>query len=203
MTDPVPAAPSGIPVGQLVRVTLLGALVGVPVGLLAFCFIWLVHEAGHLLWHDLPAALGQDSPPWYLPIGLPTLGALCVHFARRLPGDGGHSPIHDGVGLGGHPNEALGVGLAAFASLAFGAVLGPEAPLLALGAGLAVWLTSRIRLDAAGRDLVGAAGSAAALSTLFGGRWSPPDAAGEAPVPGWPSCRSCCQRWRPPPFRIC
>ncbi|HEX5334958.1 MAG TPA: chloride channel protein, partial [Propionicimonas sp.] len=63
----------------------------------------------------------------------------------------------------------LGVGLAALASLAFGAVLGPEAPLLALGAALAVWLTSRARLDDAGRNLVGAAGSAAALSTLFGG----------------------------------
>ncbi|HEY3338966.1 MAG TPA: chloride channel protein [Propionicimonas sp.] len=170
MTDAAPAAgPSGLAVGRLVRITLLGALVGVPVGLLAFAFIWLVHQLEHLLWHDLPAALGQGSPPWYLLIGLPVLGALGVHFARTLPGDGGHSPIHDGVGLGGHPNEALGVGLAAGASLAFGAVLGPEAPLLALGGALAVWLTSRVRLDPAGRGLVGAAGSAAALSTLFGG----------------------------------
>ena len=168
MTDPA-VTPSGVPVGRLVRVTLLGALIGVPVGLLAFTFIWLVHELEHLLWHQLPAALGRDSPPWYLLIGLPVLGGLCVHFARRLPGDGGHAPLHEGFGLGGRPKEAVGVGLAAVASLTFGAVLGPEAPLLALGGGLAVWLTSRVRLDAAGRNLVGAAGSAAALATLFGG----------------------------------
>lgn len=36
--------------GRLVRVTLLGALVGLPVGLVAFCFIWLVHELEHQLW---------------------------------------------------------------------------------------------------------------------------------------------------------
>lgn len=169
MSDPAPAAPSAVAVGRLVRVTLLGALVGLPVGLMAFGFIWLVHELEHQLWHDLPAALGAASPPWYLLVGLPVLGALCVYLARTLTGDGGHSPVHEGVGLGGRPEDALSVGLAALASLAFGAVLGPEAPLLALGAALAVWLTSRARLDGAGRNLVGAAGSAAALSTLFGG----------------------------------
>ncbi len=169
MSDPAPAAPPAVAVGRLVRVTLLGALVGLPVGLMAFGFIWLVHELEHQLWHDLPAALGAASPPWYLLVGLPVLGALCVYLARTLTGDGGHSPVHEGVGLGGRPEDALSVGLAALASLAFGAVLGPEAPLLALGAALAVWLTSRARLDGAGRNLVGAAGSAAALSTLFGG----------------------------------
>lgn len=169
MSDPAAAAPSSVAVGRLVRVSLLGALIGLPVGLLAFCFIWLVHELGHVLWHDLPAALGQPGPPWYLVLGLPVLGALGVHFARRLPGDGGHSPLHEGAELGGRPEEGFGIALAAIASLAFGAVLGPEAPLLALGGGLAVWLTSRIRLDATSRNLVGAAGSAAALSTLFGG----------------------------------
>jgi len=46
---PAPAAPSGVPVGRLVRATLLRALIGVPVGLLAFGFIWLVHELDHLL----------------------------------------------------------------------------------------------------------------------------------------------------------
>lgn len=169
MTEPAAAEAERVPVVRLVRLTTLGALVGVPVGLLAFGFMWLVHELGHLLWHELPKVLGSAGPPWYLVIGLPVVGGLLVHLARRLPGDGGHSPNHEGLELGGRPREALGVALAALASLSFGLVLGPEAPLLALGAALAVWLTARAKLGAQDRGLVGAAGSAAALSTLFGG----------------------------------
>ena len=59
--------------------------------------------------------------------------------------------------------------LAALASLSFGLVLGPEAHVLALGATMAVWLTSRAQSGAQVRGLVGATDSAAAPSTLFGG----------------------------------
>ena len=157
------------PFGGLVKTSLLGALIGVPVGLLAFAFIWLVHELEHWLWHELPARLGAEGPPWYLVVGLPILGGLLVHLARLLPGDGGHSPLHVGHTLAGRPREAGGVALAALASLSFGMVLGPEAPLLALGAAAAAWFTSWAKLDKPGQDMVGAAGSSAALSTLFGG----------------------------------
>jgi H+/Cl- antiporter ClcA len=63
-----------------------------------------------------------------------------------------------------------GVVLAAGGSLVLGAVLGPEAPLLALGGGLAVLLANRTRLRESpqGLALVAAAGSAAAISTVFG-----------------------------------
>ena len=174
MTQPVPAAAGTaaagmVPVGRLVRLTAIGALVGLPAGLLAFGFSWLVHEFTLLLWHHLPTAMGLPGPPWYLVIGLPVLGGLLVHLARQLPGDGGHPPIHEGLSLGGRPADALGAGAAALASLSFGLVLGPEAPLLTLGAAIAVRVTSRLTLDAASRKLVSAAGSAGALSTLFGG----------------------------------
>ena len=62
MTDS--AATAAVPVGGLVHLTALGALVGVPVDLLAFCFLLLVHELGHPLWHELPTALGSAGPPW-------------------------------------------------------------------------------------------------------------------------------------------
>lgn len=156
-------------VRALLRLTMLGALVGLPTGLLAFCFVALVHGLEHLLWYTLPAALGLDGPPWYLLLGLPTLGGLLVHFARRLPGDGGPSPLHTGLPEAGDPRNAFSVGLAALATLPFGLVLGPEAPLLALGAALAMWLTARAPLDAPGRGIVGASGATAAMSTLFGG----------------------------------
>ncbi len=60
--------------------------------------------------------------------------------------------------------------LAALATLSFGAVLGPEAPLLALGGGVAAWAVSHARGDGADRAkvVIAAAGSFAAISTLLG-----------------------------------
>src|SRR5262245_60542801 len=106
----------------------LGAAIGIPAALLASLFLAAVHWCEDWLWTDLPESLGESSPPWYLVVGLPILGAAIVAIARLfLPGDGGHSPL---IGLGGTPTPvryAPGVALAAFGTLAFGAVLGPEA----------------------------------------------------------------------------
>ncbi len=56
------------------------------------------------------------------------------------------------------------------ASLSLGAVIGPEAPLIALGGGLALLAADRTKLgaDAQGRALIAAAGSAAAIATILG-----------------------------------
>ncbi len=161
---------SHVPPRDLARLALLGALVGLPAGLVAFAFIGLVHELESWLWDDLPVLLGADAPPWYLVLALPVLGGLLVHLARMLPGDGGASPIH-GLHLGGapRPRDAWGVALAAVATLPFGMVLGPEAPLIALGAIVGTWVTSWARMTDQGRTVVATAGSGAAMSTLFGG----------------------------------
>ena len=68
------------------------------------------------------------------------------------------------------PRDLAGVVLAALASLSLGAVIGPEAPLIALGGGLALLAADRTKLgaDAQGRGLIAAAGSAAAIATIFG-----------------------------------
>ena len=112
----------------------IGAAIGIPAAVVAKLFLAIVHWAETWLWTDLPDALGESSPPWYLVLGLPVAGAALVAVARAfLPGDGGHSPLH---GLGGPPTPwqyGPSVLLAAFGTLAFGAVLGPEAPLIALG----------------------------------------------------------------------
>jgi chloride channel protein, CIC family len=96
------------------RLVLLGALIGIPAALLAAGFLALVHELEHLLWEDLPDALGHSSPPLYLVVALPVAGAALVAAARALlPGDGGHSPLE---GIGMHPTPplaAVGVALAA------------------------------------------------------------------------------------------
>jgi len=163
-------APAELSVGAYLRLVLLGAVIGIPAALLASLFLAVVHELEHWLWHDLPTALGESSPPWYLVIGLPVVGACLVVIARRfLPGDGGHEPLH---GFAGKPpllSYAPGVALAAIGTLAFGAVLGPEGPLIALGAMVGIAVTRLAGLGAQESAVLGNAGSFSAISALFGG----------------------------------
>ena len=152
------------------RLVLLGAAIGIPAALVASAFLAFVHELEHWLWHDLPAALGESSPPWYLVIGLPVVGACVVVVARRfLPGDGGNEPLE---GLGGKPpllSYAPGVALAAIGTLAFGPVLGPEGPLIALGSIVGITVTRFARLGPHESAVLGSAGAFSAISALFGG----------------------------------
>jgi H+/Cl- antiporter ClcA len=157
--------------GTYLKLVGLGAAIGIPAALVAAMFLAFVHDLEHWLWHDLPDALGYSSPPWFLVIGLPVVGALCVVFARvLLPGDGGHSPL-DGIGGGGPTPLAYapGIALAAIGTLSFGAVLGPEAPLIALGSVVGVAVTLFVRLDKRETAVIGSAGSFSAISALFGG----------------------------------
>ncbi|WP_406347056.1 hypothetical protein [Streptomyces sp. NBC_00648] len=118
----------------------LCALIGIPVSLAAFWFMVGLHELEHVLWAGLPHTLGRDVPPWWWPLPLLLFaGAVVGLVATRLPGAGGHVPAA-GLHVGGASSAVLpGVLLAAAACLPFGAVLGPEAPLIALGGGLALW----------------------------------------------------------------
>ena len=152
------------------RLVLLGALIGIPAALMAAAFLAVVQTGENLLWDDLPDALGYASPPWFLILGVPTLGGLVVLLARRfLPGDGGHSPLN-GIGGGATAlSHVPGIALAAFGTLAFGAVLGPEAPLIALGSAVGVAVTLLVRLGPRETEVMGTAGSFSAVSALFGG----------------------------------
>jgi H+/Cl- antiporter ClcA len=161
------AAPSS---REYLRLVLLGALVGVPAVLVAAGFLALVHTVQHGLWHELPAVFGATSPPWYLVMGLPLVGAAMVVAARKLlPGDGGHAPLQ-GLSIAGQPLSAVpGVALAAFGTLVFGAVLGPEAPLIALGSAAGAVVAALARLDPKQAQLLIMAGAFSAVSALFGG----------------------------------
>ena len=152
------------------RLVGLGALIGIPAALLAAGFLAFVHDLEHWLWTDLPSSLGASSPPWYLVVGLPAAGACIVVVARRfLPGDGGHPPL-EGIGGGPVPlAHGPGIALAAIGTLSFGAVLGPEAPLIALGALVGSAILFFARVDEKGRAVLATAGSFSAISALFGG----------------------------------
>ena len=152
------------------RLVGLGALVGIPAAAVAALFLGFVHDLQHWLWTDLPDALGESSPPWYLVLGLPVAGAVVVWLARTLlPGDGGHTPLH-GIDPAPAPlSHAPGIVLAAAGTLGFGLVLGPEAPVVALGSIVGVTLTSFARLADQETKVLATAGAFAAISALFGG----------------------------------
>lgn len=153
-----------------VRLVGLGAAIGIPAALVAALFLALVHQVEHWLWTDLPPKLGHVHPEWYLVIFLPVVGAVIVIAARRLlPGDGGHPPLQ-GIGGGATPlANAPGIALAALGTLAFGAVLGPEAPLIALGSVVGVAAARLSRLGSKETAVLASAGSFSAISALFGG----------------------------------
>ena len=80
-----------------------------------------------------------------------------VSTIRYLPGTGGHAPAEGFKPSGAVPPiELPGIIIAAFATLSCGAVLGPEAPLIAIGSGmgvLAVHLVRRSRVSTKAYDL--------------------------------------------------
>jgi H+/Cl- antiporter ClcA len=150
----------------------LAALIGVPVSALSWGFLWLIDKVQTAVFYDLPGSLGFEAPPAWWPLPPLFVAGLLVGLAiRYLPGRGGHSPA-DGFHTGDPPSPVTlpGIALAALATLAGGAVLGPEAPLIALGGGLAICAVRLIKSDSpqAAQAMVAAAGSFAAISTLLG-----------------------------------
>jgi H+/Cl- antiporter ClcA len=164
------AAQPQITAGAYLRLVALGAVVGIPAALVAAVFLALVHDIEHWLWNDLPDALGHSSAPWYLVIGLPAVGGVIVALVRLLlPGDGGHRPL-EGLAMGATPLAyGPGIALAGLGTLAFGAVLGPEAPLIALGSVVGMSMTLFYRANQREETVLATAGSFSAISALFGG----------------------------------
>src|SRR3954451_17789977 len=171
----------GAPVdpGALIRsrqyrvILVFAAVIGVVVSLVAWAFLELVHGIQVGVYEDLPGDLGFDSVPWWWPLPwLAIAGLLTAIAITRLPGTGGHVPAN-GLSRGGgrtQPIELPGVLVAAVATLGLGLVLGPEAPLIALGMGLGVLAVRGVKRDAPDQlvMVLAAAGSFAAISTVFG-----------------------------------
>lgn len=154
------------------RLLFLAALIGVPISAAAYGFLALVSYLQKELFTHLPNGLGfHGEPPWW-PVPMLVIGGLLAAPAiKYLPGKGGHSPA-DGFKAHGPSSPAVlpGVLLAALATLSFGLVLGPEAPLIMLGGGLAVLAAQLANRDVPqqARAVVAAAGSFAAIGALFG-----------------------------------
>ncbi len=176
MTDGTPAPPdpeATLQSRRFLGLLVLAAIVGVVVSFAAWCFLELVHQIQQEAFTHLPHAVGyHNGPPlwWYLP-WLALAGLIVAVAVVLLPGRGGHVPAHGLMAGGGTPDPSNlpGIVLAALATVGLGVVLGPEAPLIALGGGLAVLAVKATRRDVPqqGLAVVAAAGSFAALSMIF------------------------------------
>jgi chloride channel protein, CIC family len=152
-----------------VQTLVLAALLGVPVAFGAVLFQTAIHDVTHLVWDVIPDELGWSQPVWWYVVLVPGLAGLLVAAAVRLPGHGGHSPL-EGLGADPVPPIALtSILTAALATLGLGLVLGPEAPLIALGLGLGALSVRLIRLEGTGAQLLVLSGAFAAIAALFGG----------------------------------
>lgn len=151
---------------------LLAAALGIPISLIAYGFLAAVTKIQKYVFRDLPGDIFSGGTPSWWPIPwLVLCGVLTALTIRYLPGNAGHSPAF-GFHAGGTPvdRELPGIILASLATLSLGAVLGPEAPLIAIGGGLAVLTVHLLKKDAPPMALVimASAGSFTAISTLFG-----------------------------------
>src|SRR5436190_20334488 len=177
MTDPTTAAASPDPV-ELLRsrrylvLVVFGAVVGVLVAFVAYFFLKAISETQHYVFATLPGDVGYGTAPVWWPVPWLALSGLLVALTvRYLPGTAGHKPA-EGFQAGGAvaPVDLPGIIIAAFATLSLGVVLGPEAPLIAIGNGLGVLALHLARRGAPAQAsaMLGAAGSFAAISTLLG-----------------------------------
>ncbi|HUW04173.1 MAG TPA: chloride channel protein [Acidimicrobiales bacterium] len=166
--DPASMLRSPAYVGLLV----LGAITGVPVAAVAYFFLQAVAEAQKYVFTTLPNDLGFDGQPGWWPIlPLALSGLLVALTIKHLPGEAGHKPA-EGFKTGGPvaPIDLPGIIAASFLTLSLGVVLGPEAPLIAIGSGMGVLAVHLFKRDAPATAamVIGGAGSFAAIATLLG-----------------------------------
>jgi len=154
---------------RYLRLLILTALTGIPISLAALAFEVAFETGIQVIWYDLPTAMGMDEPPWWVLLCVPTVGGFLVALARRLPGDGGHNPLLGFAGGVLGPKALASVVLAGLVTLSCGAVLGHEAPLMAIGTGVALFIGAKSAAsDSSIAAMFAVAGGAAAVSALFG-----------------------------------
>lgn len=178
MSGPAAAPPNIDPVAVIrsrpyIAALVLAAVLGVPISAIAYGFLAFVATVQRFLFDGLPnQVLGGPAPAWWPVPWLVLCGLLTALTIRYLPGNGGHSPAFGFKAGGGPPTgrELVGIALAALTTLSLGAVLGPEAPLIAIGGGLGALAVHLVKKDAPpmASTIMASAGSFAAISTLLG-----------------------------------
>ncbi|MEV7648581.1 chloride channel protein [Arthrobacter sp. NPDC089319] len=179
MSEPAASPPTNLDPLQVIRsrryiaALVLAAILGVPISVIAYGFLALVTALQQYVFVELPSqVIGGPAPAWWPVPWLVLCGLMTALTIRYLPGTGGHSPAFGFATGGGPPSgrELVGIILAALTTLSLGAVLGPEAPLIAIGGGLGALAVHLVKKDAPpmAQTVMASAGSFAAISTLLG-----------------------------------
>jgi len=169
MSEPSEAGTIHLRSRQYVLLLAFAVAIGVVAALTTLGFLYAEHGLQHVLWESLPDALDVDPHGWFTLL-VTTVGGLAVGLVIRfMPGNGGPGPAEGhGVGETAIPMRAVpGLVLAALLSLAVGASLGPEAPLLGIAAALGPWIATRMGRETLGK-LFTMAGIGSIFSLLFG-----------------------------------
>jgi H+/Cl- antiporter ClcA len=143
----------------------LALVVGVIAAFAAALYSGAFEEAQKFLYKDLPAHFGWSAIPSWWAGAVLFLGATVVALARRLPGATGDGPL-TGFHFTSPARLAPSVLIAAFATLACGFALGPEAPLIVLGSAVGAVLLRKQEPDAV--KLAMFLGGIAAIGSIFG-----------------------------------
>ena len=85
---------------QYVALLVLGALVGIPVAIVAYYYLKLIDKGQNYFFSTLPNELGFHGAPVWWPLPILALCGLIVGLTLRyLPGTGGHNPA-EGFAMG-------------------------------------------------------------------------------------------------------
>ena len=177
---PLPAWRVGATGFGLIRMSLLAFSVGVVAGLGAFVFrelIGLVHNVLFLgkFAFDYDANLFTPASPWGAGVILvPVIGAVVVTFlvVNFAPEARGHGvpEVMDAIYYGEgkiRPVVALVKSLASAFAIGSGASVGREGPIVQIGSSFGSTLGQLIRMDAAQRIVLIAAGAGAGIAATF------------------------------------
>ncbi|MFJ6900022.1 ion channel protein [Streptomyces hokutonensis] len=163
-----PVAPT-TPARALLPLIVPALVVGVLASLLYIGVSEVAEQLQHVLWTNLPDALGigRYSVLWML-VMLTATGIAVGLVVWKVPGHAGPDPATTGLQAVALPPAVLpGLVLATGLMLAGGPSLGPENPIIAVNVGLALWAGHRLVPRVPG-GVWGALAESATIGALFG-----------------------------------